>query len=170
MAELKVQSRFQPFVRLPCGQSRTAVCYDAVRTVCVAGTLLPMRLALLAALLTACYCSARIATLGLHTAPQDPSQPTFHAAWRRRALWPVRYLCRAMLFCCFGVWHIERTTVTWADLAEALPAEQQPPVQCEAPPLVVVSNHLGYLDMLVRDANVFIMVRSIHVHFCMSAM
>eukprot|EP00189_Rhodosorus_marinus_P004678 CAMPEP_0113965310 /NCGR_PEP_ID=MMETSP0011_2-20120614/7670_1 /TAXON_ID=101924 /ORGANISM="Rhodosorus marinus" /LENGTH=367 /DNA_ID=CAMNT_0000977801 /DNA_START=296 /DNA_END=1399 /DNA_ORIENTATION=+ /assembly_acc=CAM_ASM_000156 len=122
----QVEQVFYPYVR----KSPSWNIYEIIKTTLMTVFVLPLRVILVILFAVVTYSVAKVALLG-----EDEERPVPYSAWKKFMLRSISPLIRAALFCCFGVYYIEQTKH-----------------EDERPAYVIVSNHTGYIDILILCA------------------
>jgi len=125
-----VHAHFQPFRRI----SPAWTPYEVVKTALLTFFVFPLRLLSFVVLGTGIYLTAALAMAGVSAAEDYAYRPL--PRWRKTLLAGISPLVRAVAFCAFGVYRIRWTRAD--DTHEKA--------------LVIVANHLGYLDIVALRA------------------
>ncbi|GAB0490169.1 hypothetical protein MMPV_001401 [Pyropia vietnamensis] len=125
-----VHAHFFPFRRL----SPDWNAYEVAKTALLSVTLFPLRVFAFAVLAGAIYAAAVLAMVGVKSPADYAYRPL--PRWRKVLLKGISPLVRAVAFCAFGMYRIRWTRA--ADHDEKA--------------LVIVANHLGYLDIVALRA------------------
>ncbi|KAG5182273.1 hypothetical protein JKP88DRAFT_278255 [Tribonema minus] len=145
-----IDSTFRPYLRLTGSADRGRRAYDAVRSAVCGIVLLPLRLATLMVCLLLSYLVAKLSMLGLEgddlaavnaSDTHSPLKPRPY--WRILLLQPIGPLARGLLWS-LAVWRIDVA----AHDGESVQSGIREQGTAALSPMVIVSNHTGYLDIL----------------------
>lgn len=125
-----VQAHFFPFRRLTPAWTT----YEVAKTVLLSITLFPLRMVAFAVLASAIYATAALAMVGVSSPDDYAYRPL--PGWRKALLAGISPLVRTVAFCAFGMYRIR-----WRRAADH-----------DEKALVIVANHLGYLDIVALRA------------------
>lgn len=125
-----VEAHFFPFRRL----SPDWNAYEVAKTALLTVTLLPLRAVAFVVLAGAIYAAAALAMVGVSSPSDYAYRPL--PGWRKALLMGISPLVRSVAFCAFGMYRIR-----WSRAPDS-----------DEKALVIVANHLGYLDIVALRA------------------
>lgn len=129
-----LEARFAPYVRV----SPPWTTYEVVKTAVMSVLVLPFRIVFLFVMLAVLWIIARLTLLGVSDFEEYRYKPL--PAWRRRLTKMLGPIARLTIAVSFGIWKIETVKQ---------PEEKRAASKGPGKAFVVVSNHLGYLDIAV---------------------
>jgi len=138
----EIEAKFAPFVRRSPQWTVSQRIITAFMTVFV----FPIRLIILGIGLSLLWIIAALGMAGVQDLDKYQFSPL--PSWRKCILSSISPLTRALLFLSLGVFKIERSEFD-AELQDIVPSSNATDSTTNSKPHIIVSNHLGYLDIAV---------------------